>query len=283
MHTGPQRAWLGLAAAVLCSSAALAQPRARAIGADGIIRAKHDLTIGSTREGKIERILVKEGDRVSRGDVILELDGEVYALNLALAELQFDSEVDLLRAKANLKKAELDVKRNMDLFKQKIVSETEMEVYRLNHEIARINLEAEDERRKQQKLNVQMREKELEDTRIRSPIDGVVVKLMFDLGEVVDELRPVARVVDVQNLQAHVHLPVEALGAVALGGLAVVIAEQRPDEQLKGKIAFIEPVVDPRSRTFSVKVDLEDAGAWLKPGLVAKVRFPARPAAGPER
>ena len=254
-----------------------AQPTLRIIEADGIVRARHDITVGSTIEGKVERIAAREGSDVRRGDLILELDNEAYALSLALAEVQFASQIEMLRAEANLKKAALDVKRNDDLFGQKIISETEMEVYRLNHEIAKINLQAEIEMRKQLEINAKLRRKQLEDTRIRSPIDGVVVKLMFDVGEVVDEMRPVARIVDIHNLQAHVNLPADALGSVSIGTGVTVLIDQHRNREFLGKVAFIEPVVDPQSRTFGVKVDLGSPPPSVKPGLMARVRFAVQP------
>jgi HlyD family secretion protein len=122
--------------------------------------------------------------------------------------------------------------------------------------------------------------------KITSPIDGVVLEVLFQPGETAI---PGANLVVVSNLDAltlTVYVPEDQYGAIVLGQVYPVTVDSFPDQSFNGRVAYISDqaeftprnvqTTDSRKATvFAIKLDLDPSGGLLKPGMPADVHFQA--------
>ena len=148
----------------------------------GIIREAHAISLGFKTGGQLERILVKEGDYVRKGQQLAVLDDDDYQLAVEALQIQYDQ----------LKK---EVERTRHLFEQKSVSAND-------YEKASAGL-------KQLGVQLQTEKNRLAYTRLCAPTDGYVQAVNFSPAEMVNAGSAVFTLLDVSHLEVDVDLPVK--------------------------------------------------------------------------
>lgn len=104
---------------------------------------------------------------------------------------------------------------------------------------------------------------------IRSPFGGTVLERMVEEGDYVSAGTPLFSVADLSRVWIQIDAYESDLPHVAVGQAVAVTVESLPGETLEGKVAFIDPVVDPRTRTTRVRVEVPNRGGRLRPGMFA--------------
>ena len=107
---------------------------------------------------------------------------------------------------------------------------------------------------------------------ILSPLNGLVIERYREVGEYVSE-EPVLTIVSIDPLFAEVIAPVPFLGMVKKGDKATVIIEQPVKKELKAKVKTVDPVIDPASGTFRIRLQLANPKAKTPSGLRCQVLF----------
>jgi len=174
---------------------------------DGILRPWKEADAATTESGLVHRVLVKVGDVVQAGQPLAELDCDMIAIQLETARTQAASEGRLMTAKADAEfhKRKVELLTSMRLKNQ--ANDLEEERARIDLRMAEGRLRAELDERRVLQLQVQRLEEQLRDRVIKAPIDGVVVKLHKEIGEVIAVNAPqVARIADVSKLKATFYL-----------------------------------------------------------------------------
>jgi len=234
------------------------------VSAVGTVKAWHDVTVSSEGAGKVVAIYADEGDYRDKGEVLIKLDDELRALAVAQAEAQ------LSMAKANYKKARRDLKRSEELFGTKGISESQLEMARLQAETAEANL-------KSAQVALDIARRQLRDTEIRSPIDGRVAARYVDVGETVAPGTPVATMVDIRRLRAKASVPEREVAKLGVGLRARLTVDVYPDERFEGKVSKVGLKADLRARSFPVEIEVpHNPGEKLKPGMIARVEVEVR-------
>lgn len=134
--------------------------------------------------GEIVELPVKEGQSVSKGDLLLRIkpDNYVAARSSAMASYQ-SSLANRDLAKANLEKAEIEFKRNGELHDQKLISDSQYLVAKTEFEVMKASFETATHQTDQAKAALARAEDDLEKTAITAPMDGTVINLKSQLGE----------------------------------------------------------------------------------------------------
>lgn len=201
-------------------------------------------------------------------DAIAADRGEVVKKNQPLAVLdQREFNLDRRAAEETLAVAKADHERAEELFRQGLASKAELEQKKSRHELAAVELE-------RAKLVIDR-------SVIRAPFDGLVADRFVRVGEKVllDEHKPLFRVMALEPLLARAYVPAAALGSLKLNDEVAVSAAEFPDVKVAGRVSFVSPVVDAASGTIQVLVKVpRDAKRILRPGLAVKLAFapPAR-------
>jgi RND family efflux transporter MFP subunit len=257
----------------LCSSAALSADLTVA----GVIRAQEEVIVRSEFAGIVQRIVVREGERVREGQSLVELKNERQKIAVDLSRARMAKadaslvENDVLLANA---RKELDrVKIAADALPRKELDDKTDQVARLEALGAAQKAEI-----AQAKEEVKLRENELKETQLSAPFAGTVTQIFINRG---DTLKPtetqVLELVALDRLFAELLLPVAHLQDVKLGQKVKIQAERdsaNGPAPLQGQITHINPKIDAASRTFQVKVGFVNANGSVKPGMLAHVTFP---------
>lgn len=193
--------------------------------------------------GEVVRLLVEEGDRVTRGQVLAELDGERLRLTM-------------LSAKANLDQARSEYERYTDLAARGLVSEAmfdglkyDLEALEATHELARLNFEY---------------------SKIRAPIAGVISAREVKLGQSIDASGIAFRITDTSELLAYLQIPQAELAKFSAGQSATLTVDAMPGSSYSATIVRISPTIDVRNGTFRATAFIDNRSGELAPGMFAR-------------
>ena len=152
--------------------------------ANGKIQPVIQVTISPEVSGEIIALPVKEGQRVKKDDLLVKINPDIYVAAVNQAKANYESSLAAkASAVANLEKAQADYDRNLELFHQKLLSESDFIGFKSARDVAKAQLDSADDQVNVAKANVDSAEEELARTTIVSPLYGTISKLNSQLGE----------------------------------------------------------------------------------------------------
>jgi len=252
------------------------------VKATGEITPEKRVAISAKVVGEIINLPVVEGQDVEVGQLLLEIERDLYeaARNQARAALR-QSEVSVRRQEVQLADAQRNLRRTKELIAEGLVSQEALEDAQLAVDTAVVELEAQLQAVEQYRSGLQRAEDDLARTTIRSPMNGTVIQLNAEQGETVvpgSTNLPgsvIMTVADMSILLAEVEVSEVDVVNVALGQEAEVKVDALGSDPQKGRVVEIATSGrrDPAQGTirFSVKVALDDPAPALRPAMTAKV------------
>jgi membrane fusion protein, multidrug efflux system len=209
--------------------------------------------IPALAESRVMKYYFYEGEKFPAGKVLARLDKTVYEQRLLKIE------ASLKEAKASLNFAQKNAKRAKELFNKGVHGHTEMERASLEAEIAEAKyLSA--------KASYIVAKRELALCDITAPFNGRLVERLVNEYEYVRTGQPLMKIIDDNQLLAVMHLPSSEKNKIKLGQpMEIKIDETKTSHQ--GKIHKISGVIDPGSRTFEIKVLLDNKKGSLSAGM----------------
>lgn len=214
--------------------------------ANGTFAANQDLTLSSENAGRVTRILVDEGSRVSKGQVVARIDADL--LN-----------VDVETAKANYQTAVRDLERYESSFKTGGVTQQQLDNARLNVRTSRARL---------QSATIKSG-----DANIKAPISGIINKRFIEQGSFVNPGTQLFEIVDVSKLKLKVTANESQVVNLKIGDQVTIKSNVFPNSTFSGKVSFIAPKAD-NSLNFPVEVEVKNsAGIELKAGMYGTAVF----------
>jgi RND family efflux transporter MFP subunit len=212
----------------------------------GTINANNDVAIVSEAQGKVTKVLADVGDYEPAGAVLIQIDDE-----LALAAMD--------AAKVSLDKAEKDYARFQELYKEKAVTDSQLENAELAYENANDRYV--------------VAHRQYEDTRVTTPISGIVTSRVVDVGNYVNSKTVVADVVDISRLKITVNVDEHDVFGLKVGNKVEISTGVYPGVLFPGTIKTISAKGD-ASHTYPVEVDFSNSREHpLKAGMFAHVLF----------
>lgn len=259
---------------VLVLSAGLLPGLSAAEEYDCLIEARDTVEIRSPVEGLIEKVLVRRGDAVKRGQVIAMLESGAERAAVELARSKATMKGPLKAAESRLDFAVKKEERTAELFKQNFVSAGALDEARTQRELAESELR---EARENQKLNeIELsRAEELLKLRImRSPFDGVVVERFLSPGEFATSnvKDPIMKLAEVDPLHVEVVLPASQFGKIRKGSAGFVRPEA-PGGRFRALVTTVDTIIDAASGTFGVRLELPNPGLRIPAGAKCKIQF----------
>jgi len=216
------------------------------------VRSDGVVTLKSETAGPIVRVTVRPGERVSRGQPLVEVDPR--ELDLAV-----------LQAQAALEDAKLKLLDN--IVGDSIVSGKPVTGERLRSAEIRAGLD-------RAKADLEKAKLQRERATIAAPFDGVVDEIKVTVGERLANGQEIGRIVDLKNLRIEAAVLEHDLPFIKIGGEATITAAAVPDQPIRGRVAAILPLVDSATRAGRAVIRATGNGV-LRPGMYADVRLEA--------
>jgi RND family efflux transporter MFP subunit len=248
--------------------------------------------------GRVAHVYVEEGQRVTKGQILADLDATDYRNGLSAASGEADAAAAAnAKARAGLRQQELeqariDFERTQDEYQRlKYLYEHQSLPANDFHKIEAAYLAsqqrydmAQSGTRVEDKLaasaqsvaaNAQMAEakKRLSDCQLRAPISGFIGMRQIDVGVTVAPGAPVISVVDLDPVKVRVGIPEDEVGKVRVGDHAVVSVPSLDGQQFDGRIEAIAAASDPASRTYVSKIVVANPKHTLLAGMVADAQL----------
>lgn len=228
----------------------------------GVLTPVEDLQLSSRATGVIEKFGANEGQRVNAGDLLVQLNSDVERAEVARAEAVLES------TNAEWEHTRRELERRTTLRRDSIGSEKEFEDAQYAHQIATA-------RRKQAQADLDAASARLRERAIFSPIAGLLFKRTRSIGEAVERLENVVRVIDASKLQLVVYAGPDLLGKFSENKAARITVDTGParGEQVAAQIAYIDPVLDPESGTFRIRLHVDPTDK-VQPGISVTLQVP---------
>ncbi len=212
----------------------------------GNIEGNKTVRLGFLVAGKINYIAAQEGETIKKGELIASLDPESYEIAVEMAD-------------ANLSQIQDDYNRIKELYDRNSVTESEFVKITNGLRVA--------------KAQRCLQAKNIEDTKLYSPIKGVMLKRGVEEGEIIDKGMPVFGVSDIYKVKVRASVPEMELRYVKQGKMACVYVPSL-DSTFTGRIVEIGTLADPSTRTFDVKIELKNPNLLIRPGMTAEIIIP---------
>ena len=253
--------------------------------ASGFLAHEEEVMLSSEVIGKVSELLVKEGEPVSAGDLVLRVDDKNFLAGLDQSEAAVRiNSIDIERQKVRVENLERQFQRSETLFGRELIGEEEYESLRNQLDLARIDYLSSQERLAQSNAQLDQVLDNLSKTQIISPIDGVVTSLDIKVGETAIASStniPGSSLMTIANpssIYTEVLVDEADIANIRVGQKAEIVAIAYPDEPMQGTVRFIANTAKiAHGRTglsFVVKIDIEDPGeVILRPGMSCRAEI----------
>ncbi len=228
---------------------------------NGIARSDIAAKLSFRVNGTVKKVYVRAGQKVKKGNIIIELDNSYFKLKVN------EVRASLKEAEARLANAKNYYARIKQLYVNRSSSLSELDNARTSKESAYANYKAMKNRLEQAKL-------QLEFTKLKAPISGVVSEIMVHKGENVSSGMPVATISSTRNIEVPVSVPGSLIDNIKLGQTAWVKFDAlKKKKRYKAKVVEVSTTSNIRTTTFPVVVRLLKNSKKIRPGMSATVEF----------
>jgi membrane fusion protein (multidrug efflux system) len=210
--------------------------------------------------GRVAKMYVDEGSRISRGQALLELETDYPRLNLEKAQ------ADIARAVSAEQDAQRDLNRKKELIAKESIPQATYDRSQAMFDQARAAKQS-----AQAQANIFRQQ--MSDSTLRSPIDGVVAEKRTDVGQRLGDATVALVVVQTSPLKLRFRVPEKEISHVRQGQNVKAIVDAYAGDVFQGKVAVVGGVVDPATRSFTVETEFPNRDGKLKPGMFARVEM----------
>ena len=228
------------------------------------------IDVAAAEMGILSEVAVREGDTVDSGTILARLNEDVLKASLAMVEESKNAKGKLNSALAELKLQEEHLGKLVGLQERQHASQMEIDRAKSQWEIAKARVEAVQDELRLKAFEMARIEAQLEQRRLRSPIDGVVTNVAKEEGEFVSASDPVvATVVQLDSLLVIFSVPQGEARRMMEGQRLPLTIGEIP-VPAKGVVEFVSPTADAQSGTCRVKVRIDNAENRWQSGEVCR-------------
>jgi len=272
------------------------QPAQRRVEVVGTLAGNQEVMVSSEVAGRVTAIRADLGDRVTQGQVLIELDSSEAQLGVerqqaalleVLAQLGVKEEKDPLpelvdtsivrRAAAEAGQAKADYERAKTLQAEGVFSQQAYDAAEARFRTSQANDAAALEQARNLLAHVDnlraqllLARKKLQDTQIRAPFAGTLRERLAEVGQYLREQTPVASLASTDPLKLQASVPEQFFPYVQPGAAVEVTVEAYPGEKFPGNVTRVARAIQPATRTFSIEARIGNSQQRLRPGLFAR-------------
>ncbi|MDR1156095.1 MAG: efflux RND transporter periplasmic adaptor subunit [Bacteroidales bacterium] len=215
------------------------QPVEQLIELTGTVQANRSNDIAATVPGRIDDIMVEVGDRVRKGQALVQMD-----------------RTSLLQTRLQLQNAEKELGRVEELHKSGSATRQQLDQLTTQVEVTRETLR-----------NLE------ENTTLLSPIDGIVTARNFDPKNIYAGAPAILNVMQISPVKILVNISETYFPEVKQGMVVKIRLDVFPDRVFEGKISLMHPTIDQGTRTFVAEISIPNNDMTMRPGMFARVEL----------
>ncbi len=204
----------------------------------GTVMANVRNSISSAGATRIDKIKVEVGDNVKKGQTLVDMEPSNY-----------------LQAAAQLENLKVEYDRAKALYQSGGISKQQL-----------------DQLKTQLEVSTTVTQNLKENTRLVSPVSGVITARNFDNGDVVGSA-PILVVEQLNPLKVRINVSEEYFARVKTGMKVDITFEVYPDKIFRGNVSLVYPTIDAMTRTFTVEISIPNEQMLIRPGMFARVNL----------
>lgn len=220
------------------------QPVVETLTLPGTLAANEMIEVKAETDGLVREIHFEEGQRVAKGQLLVQLDDTKLAAALAEAE-------------ANLRLSETTYARARQLFEEKLISQQEFDQA--------------DSAFTANRAAVELMRRQLQDARVYAPFAGIVGARQISPGQVITRNTTLTWLVDLDTVKVEVKVPERYLRQLQAGQSLAFTVAAYPDQTFRGEVYFISPQIEESTRTALVKARIANPAGVLRGGMFASL------------
>jgi RND family efflux transporter MFP subunit len=240
----------------------------------GSLKSKEMVDVTPKATGRVEKLYFQVGDPVDVGALVAELEDDELQQQVNRAEATIGvSRASLSQREAERDNANAELKRSDSLLKEELIAPQDHEATRTSFAV--VNAQVALARAQMEQAEAELRELRIRvaQTKIYSPMAGIVASRNVDEGALVSPSTPIIRIVKLSTMVTQANVPERNLGRLRVGNEATVLVDAIPNREFRGRIARIAPVLDAATRTAYVEIDIPNPESLLKAEMFARVKL----------
>lgn len=244
---------------------------------DCLIEPTQAIDVGSPVVGLLDKVYVRRGDRVVKGQVIATLESRAEQAATELALFKSQALGPTLSAQSKIEFSQRKFQRRAQMASEKLMSTQERDDAEAEFKLAEAELQVAKESRQIAAIEHQQQASLLNLRTLRSPFDGVVVDQILYPGEVVESTgnkKTILKLAQLDPLRVHVVLPMAAFRKITPGMSAQVTLESPIGGTYPAKVKTLDKLIDAASGTFAAFLEMRNPALAIPAGVKCKAEFP---------
>lgn len=250
------------------------------VSSTGTLQAVVTVQVGSQVSGTIDKLYANFNTKVKAGQIVAQLNHDKFkaAVDQARANL-LAAESNLAKAKVGVTDTQRTLARNKELMKRDLVAQSDLDAAQTAYDAAMAQLEVNKAQAAQAQAALNQTKVDLDNTVIRSPVDGIVISRNVDVGQTVaaslqaPTLFTIAN--DLSKMEVHTNVDEADVGNIWEGQDVTFTVDAFPARRFRGKVFQVRnaPTVVQNVVTYDAVVRIDNEELILKPGMTANVQF----------
>lgn len=247
----------------------------------GSLLPEASVTVASKIPGRVEKVFVRVGDWVNKGQVLAVLEKEELTEELKDARASLNVyEATLIGKDAELKDMKRKLERAKILLERTLIAREEVDTLETQVLSAAAQVELTKAHMDQMKARLDNAQIRLKSTEVVSPFAGFVGTRSIDRGALVNANTALVSIVDISSVKVNVAVVEGDYRKISPGQVAAITVDAYPGKRFQGKVARMAPVLDQETRTGDVEIELPNPEGILKPGMFARAEIVAERRSG---
>lgn len=252
------------------------------LDASGYVTARRQATVSAKITGRVDEVLIEEGQKVEQGQVLARLDPVDAQAQRDLAASQLEAARAMLAdLRVQLAQAERDRKRAEDLVPRKLLSAQSLEQARSAVGSLKARLAAQQRQVDVAQRGVESAQVGLDNTVVKAPFSGVITVKAAQQGEIVSPISAgggftrtgIGTIVDMDSLEIEVEVNEAYIGRVKAGQPVEATLNAYPDWKIPADVIAIIPAADRSKATVKVRIGIKVKDPRIVPDMGARVSF----------
>ncbi|MFN4309367.1 MAG: efflux RND transporter periplasmic adaptor subunit [Ferrovibrio sp.] len=224
----------------------------------GEVRARYETNLAFRIGGKLVARYVEIGSEVKKGALLARLDPDDTRLQIQNARAQLSA------AQANFNQAQTELNRYRKLFDSKVISQAELDRRQNTYNTAEAQLDS-------ARSQLRVAQNQMDYTELHADADGVITAISAEAGQVVASGQTVMKLARPEEKEVVFNVAENRLDELRSATAIAISLWAQPDREYAGVVREIAPGADPATRTYAVKVTVQDAPAAMRLGMTASV------------